>query len=628
MSRGLWWALGLILVVAGRGVLLGRQLLAPVPSDGERVLVRACVRSIPAVTGRGWRFDARVSFPRNPGWPARNLRIELAADAAAAQAGECWRYAARVSAPRGAAAGLALLRAHLSGYARVDAGPLNKRLSRAAGGMLAIRARLARRFQDQVADPSAAALLAALAVGATGDVSPRQWQVFNNTGITHLVAISGMHVTFFALLAMSVARGLWWALAPRTRRPRRSVCAALTGGTLALWYALLSGFSVPAQRTVVMLSAFLAVRECSRRTSPMWSLAVALAAVLLYDPFALLGAGFWLSFVAVAAIGLLPGGRLREPPAPRAALTLQGLVSLALLPITAAAFGTFPAGGLLVNLLAIPVFTLLLVPPVLIATACFLLPGPLAGWCGDCLAHIAGGLAAMLWPGLCWCAGLPGALWHAAPPWSWYLLAVPAVLLGVLPLAARLRFAALALLVTVFALRAPRPPVGELWIDARGGGDSTAMLLRTHTHLLLVGTGEVYGSSGRHFARTLLPLLRASGYGHIDMWLPGPLTRDSRAALRLAAAELPVRVAVLPARQAPPPEMRACSAASWLWDGVRFSLRDSADGRHCMLTATRGARSVEFGTAAAASLAASGEGRASFVLGSRGLVLRNAFLRL
>lgn len=628
MSRGLLSALGLILLVAGRGVVLGRQLLEPLPDDGDHLLVRACIGSIPAFGDRGWSFDARVSFPQHPEWRARRLRIELAADAMQPRVGECWRYAARISAPRSAAARHALLRQHLSGYARVEAGPLNQRLTAVGGGLDAIRAGLARRIANQIADRSAAALLAALAVGATGDVSARQWQVFNTTGITHLVAISGMHVTFFALCAMALARGLWRRLAPQFRRPRRSVCTSLTGASLALAYALLSGFSVPAQRTVVMLGAFLAVRECARRTHPMWSLAVALAAVLLYDPMALLGAGFWLSFGAVAAIGMLAGGRLLAPPVLRGALSLQGLVSLALLPITVAAFGTFPAGGFFVNLLAIPIFTLLLVPPVLIATACFLLPGPLAAWCGDALLRLAGWIAVQLWPGLCWCADLPGVLWHAAAPWSWYLLAAPAVLLGLMPLALRLRIAALALLGTVFLLRAPRPPVGELWIDARGAGAATTLLLRTHAHLLLLGTGEVYGSSGRRFARTLLPLLRATGYGRIDMWLPGSLSRDAQAALRLAAAELPARVTVLPLAQAAPPEMRSCAAARWRWDGIDFRLSTDADARHCMLTVSRGAYRVDFGADGADSFIASGKDSMPLVLGARGLVMRSALLRL
>jgi competence protein ComEC len=352
---------------------------------------------------------------------------------------------------------------------------------------------------------------------------------------------------------------------------------------------------------------------------------VALAAVLLYDPMALLGAGFWLSFAAVIAIVLLAGGRL-QPAAPLAAAAkLQWLVSVALLPVTIAIFGSFSAIGLLANLLAIPLFTLLLVPPILVATTCYMLPGAIATWCGDLLLRVAGWVATMMWPWLSWCADLPGALWHATPPWSWYLLALPATLLALLPLGCRVRFTGLALLASAFLLRAPRPAVGELWIDAQGQGNAATLLLRTHAHLLLVGTGEVYRSDGRRFSRQLLPRLRASGHARVDLWLPGNLARDTQAALRLAIAELQVARVMLPAGKGVPPEFEPCAAASWRWDGIDFELRDAGDG--CLLVAASGAQQLVLGKHGAMQPAIPTDGtRLKF--NASGLALRATILRL
>ncbi len=89
---------------------------------------------------------------------------------------------------------------------------------------------------------------------------------------------------------------------------------------------------------------------------------MALVAVLLYDPMAVFSAGFWLSFGAVLAIVVLAGGRLQTAAPLPAAIGLQWQVSMALLPVTIAIFGTFSAAGLIANLIAIPAFTLLLVP--------------------------------------------------------------------------------------------------------------------------------------------------------------------------------------------------------------------------------------------------------------------------
>lgn len=629
MSRRPWFALALVLLLLGRGWSIGRQLLAPLPEETDRLLVVACVQSIPAVRDDGWQFDARVRFLQQDSWPPRRLRLQLPEGLPAPTVGDCWQYAARLSQPRTPSGRRALLRDHFSGYARVDAGPLNRKVSAGdPGTLLSLRARLERRIAGQVADPSAAALLAALAVGATGEVSPRQWQVFNATGITHLVAISGMHVTFFAMLAMGVARRVWQWLAPRAWLPRRSLCASLVGIAMALAYALLAGMPVPAQRTVLMLAAFLGVRECSRCAPPSVTVGMALVAVLAWDPMAVLDAGFWLSFLAVGAIVFVQGSRLAQPSPRVQALALQWVVGIALLPVTVAIFGTFPAAGLLVNLLAIPLFSVLLVPPILLATACLLLPLPALQWCGEHLMQAVGWLATLMWPWLSAAADLPGALWRASVPWTWYLLAMPAALLVLLPVSMRLRLAAAALLGSVFLLRAPRPPPGELWLDVRASASTTALVLRTRSHLVLLGTGEVHGSGGEVFARRLLPLLREAGYPVIDLWLPGSLTRDVQAALRLAAAEFPVRAVLLPVAIAPPPEMQGCRDMRWQWDGIEFQLQQRGDGRAraCTLSVARGTHLVS--PLDLGALAIDAGGAVTYVLDDAGLALRSMRLRL
>jgi hypothetical protein len=132
MSRRTLLAVGLCVLILGRALALGRELLAPLPGDEDYLLVEACVRSVPALEESGWRFDARVRFLRHAEWPVRYLRVQLPQEMPGPLVGECWQYAARVSQPRELAAQRVLLRDHLGGYARVDPGPLNRRI--AAGG--------------------------------------------------------------------------------------------------------------------------------------------------------------------------------------------------------------------------------------------------------------------------------------------------------------------------------------------------------------------------------------------------------------------------------------------------------------------------------------------------------------
>jgi len=178
---------------------------------------------------------------------------------------------------------------HLVG--RVLPSTLNTRLTLAPTSIDTLRARIAARIRDSIADPDAAALLTALAVGLTDGMSVDQWRVFNATGTTHLVAISGLHVTMFALSALGLARFLWRWLPP-ARRLAREPFAWLLGLTAAGAYSLLAGFSVPTQRTWLMLAIVALARLTARHAGAGRIFGVALIAVLLYDVRAPLSAGF------------------------------------------------------------------------------------------------------------------------------------------------------------------------------------------------------------------------------------------------------------------------------------------------------------------------------------------------
>jgi hypothetical protein len=142
-------------------------------------------------------------------------------------------------------------------------------------------------------------------------------------------------------------------------------------------------------------------------------------------------------------------------------------------------------------------------------------------------------------------------------------------------------------------LREPRPPAGELWLDVLDVGASSAVILRTRSHLLVYGTGEKYGSRGRSFNSQVLPQLRRSGYAAVDLWLPGSLGRDVQAALVSAAALLPLRRVELAPGSQMPPEFSTCAPRSWNWDGIEFSISTRASFRGCVLRALIHGRQVE-----------------------------------
>jgi competence protein ComEC len=584
-----WKRVGVILLA---GFLYAQfsagQILSAHYDCEERRLVLARIATIPAATEEGWQFDAWVRPLREQ---QRELRVRLSYPGAIApRAREQWQLLVQFEAADSGADAIArrqLLRDHISARARVRASPLNRRVAAAAPSIDALRERVASRIAQRVADPSAAGLLAALAVGVTGDVSASQWRVFNASGITHLVAISGMHVTFFAMLCMGLARLIWRRWPGPPLPVRRESFAAVTGVILAFAYALLSGFSVPAQRTAVMLAAFLAARCCGRVTTSSWSVAASLAAVLLFDPLSALSAGFWLSFCAVSAIVFFAGGQLSTGGSLRTAVHVQWVVTIALLPVTILLFGSFSLIGPLVNAVAIPLFSFALVPPLLLATALYLLPGAVGLHIADLLVTVAGWLATAGWPLLARSTDWSQALLTAQPGIWWLCLAVPAVLAVLLPVPTGLRALAGALLCCAFLSRPARPANGELEIRLLDVGASRALLLKTRRHQLLLGTGESFGGGGRRFESRVLPeLLRSRA--SLDLLLLERADRDSLQGLLRADARMHVREVLIAGTDGAPPELPRCAGRSWRWDSVEFTLQESAGS--CWISARTGAR--------------------------------------
>jgi competence protein ComEC len=579
------------------------SLQVPAASADDRVLLQGIIRGVPVRDGPELRFDIDATVVEGRAGDARRRSARLVwRDAAfAPRPGERWRLLVRLAPPgevrnfSGPDTARYAFRAGVHFAGRVLPSALNVRVALANTSVDTLRARVAARIGDVVADPDAAALLTALAVGLTDRLSADQWRVFNATGTTHLVAISGLHVTMFALVAFMVARHAWRWL-PFARRVEREPFAMLLGLAAAGCYALLSGFSVPAQRTWLMLAIFAAVRLGARHAGAgrVWSLA--LVAVLCMDPRAPLSAGFWLSFVAVGvilmsasaeAVPVCVPGRLAN------AVRLQCAILLALAPLTFAVFDALSVIGLAVNLVAIPLVSFLLVPLVLAgALAVLVAPG---------ICHFFFGIAASLyewfWPALTFAADLDLSLWRATPALWWFPFAMVAALIGLrrwpLPLRASAACAALPLL---FApSRLPEP--GTVRISVLDAGRGAATLVVTHSHVLLFDTGDSWNTRGSRLRQWVLPALDDLQRDEIDLLVLPSLNRDRAQSAATLAFERGVRDVLVgggwPATSLP---VRTCTDSEFHWDGVRFeSFAAGGGGRYCALRISVGAHAILLG---------------------------------
>ena len=587
-----------------------RQWLAlrvPVAAADTRLLVEGRILSVPAQESGELRFDVAVTIVdgrRGAGIGQSDMRPRLARlvwrDARRApRSGERWRLLVRLSPAAGtrnfAGAEPARFvfrdRVHLVG--RVLPSTLNERLALAHTSIDTLRARVAARIRDQVADPDAAALLTALAVGLTDRMSSDQWRVFNATGTTHLVAISGLHVTLFALAAFFVARSAWrWI--PFARRVEREPFALVLGLAAAGAYSLLAGISVPTQRTWLMLACFALARLAARHAGPGRTWTLALVAVLLIDPNAPLAAGFWLSFVAVGVILAAASEASARAPSAMAraanAMRMQVAIMLALAPLTFAVFDSLSIAGLWVNLIAIPLVSFVLVPLVLAGVLAILVaPG---------LSHLALGAAARLydlaWPCLTSAADSEFALWRATPGSWWFAFALGAmlVLLRRWPWALRLPAACAALPLLFAPPRMPEP--GTARVSILDAGRGSAALVITHSRVLLFDTGDTWSTRGGRVREVVLPALDALGRRSMDLLVLPALNEDRAQGAAVLAFERTVRRVRVgggwPAASLP---ASPCADSRFWWDGVLFqTFAAGVGGRYCALRVSVGSHGI------------------------------------
>jgi competence protein ComEC len=586
-----------------RSLHFSRTALDPA-LEGQDIVIVAVVSGLPQPMEVGVRFRVRVLGGEREGAPVqlpetidlgwyRDTGDDLdqpggaVASSTTPHAGERWRMTVRLKAPHGARNPhgfdyeLFQWEQGVQAVGYVRAGPQDAPPERLDAVMRYPLLLLRERVRDAIlaelaaisegpADLRAAGVVAALVTGDQRAIDRSDWNVFRATGVSHLVSISGLHITLFAWLATQ-GLGALWRRAPRLCLVIPAQWAGLLGGlVLAALYALFSGWGVPAQRTVLMLAVVVGLRLAGRRWPwpHVWLLAC--AAVVLQDPWALLQAGFWLSFVAVGvlfAINPIAGNDSRESAGARfcSMFREQWSVTVALAPLTLLLFGQVSLVGFLANLVAIPWVTLV-VTPLAFAGVLWAPLWHVAAWCVQALGWFLGLLAAFPW------AQFEVA---AAPLWA----GLAAVLGGVL-LAARLpwsvRLAGLPLCLPVLLWQAPRPPQGAFELLAADIGQGNAVLVRTARHALLYDAGPRYSLSSDAGERVLVPLLRSLGE-RLDRVMLSHRDSDHTGGAAAVLAQQPQ--ATLTGSLGGETELLAerawtpCVAGqTWRWDGVQFEV--------------------------------------------------------
>lgn len=587
LGVGLWWRglrlrlVGPLLVGFGWATLHAAFVLsAQLPQDWEKrdLKIEGQVIDLPQAQARRTRFLFLVDdTPAQPA-PLRGQRVQLAwyDDYGATaigprkqlQAGARWRFMVQVRAPRGLSnpggfdseRHALVQRISATGYVRE---PFFAERIGPPSGIDAWREAMSARIQASVPSESAR-YVRALALGDTTALQNEDWEILRAVGLTHLIAISGFHVGLVAGFFALFVSGVWrcfptWAR--RIPRPQAAGVAAMVG---AMGYAVVAGFALPTVRTALMIAVVVLARLSRRPVRVADSLALAALAVLVFDPLAILAAGFWLSFAGVAWLAwCLPQSQHWA----KGFLSAQGVATLGLLPLTVALFGQASLVGPLANLVAIPWWSLVVVPMSLIGTA---LEAVHAGW-GGWIWRLAAGCFDLTWPGFVRLAQSRFALWWLPEP---HAVALPLALLGAfwLLLPRGVPGKPLALLLWLPMLWPDRelPAQGEAELVVIDVGQGLSVLVRTRHHALLYDAGPAVEDGFDAGERAVVPALRALGVARLDRVIISHHDNDHAGGVEAVRRAVPVELSLAP-EGAPVDVDRPCrSGQSWEWDGVRF----------------------------------------------------------
>ena len=564
------------------GLQAGLALSDRLPAGLEKreLVVHGRVIDLPQAEPRRTRFQFRVDDDDSQLPALRGKRLQLAwyddfgaiepGPRTQLRAGARWRFGVRLRAPRGlrnpggfdSERHALAQRTAATGYL---VAPESARQLAPPSGLQAWRERESARIAAGTPEDSSR-FVRALALGDTRFLDDDDWQALRATGLTHLIAISGFHVGLVAGFCALLGGGLWRlfpTLARRVPRPQAAAVLALLG---AAGYAAATGFALPTLRTCLMIAVAVLAR-CGRRPLRVSeALALALVAVLAWDPLAVLAAGFWLSFAGVAWLAWCLQGE-RRLPLWRKFLSAQGVATLGLLPLTVALFGQASLVGPLANMAAIPWWSLVVVPLSLLGTALDVLR---AGW-GDWAWQLAAACFEPSWQGFLALARSRFALyWLPEPAW----FALPLALLGAfwLLLPRGVPGKALAALLWLPMLWPDRglPEAGAAQLTVIDVGQGLSVLVRTRGHALLYDTGPAVRDGFDAGERAVLPTLHALGVATLDRVVVSHGDNDHAGGFEAVRRGVPVADSLAP-EGAPVPARRACVAGQgWEWDGVKF----------------------------------------------------------
>lgn len=442
----------------------------------------------------------------------------------------------------------------------------NYALLTAASGqyfLLELREKFAMKLQHLILHEEMLGIFEALTIGLTNHIDKSQWDLFRRTGTTHLIDISGEHIALIAGISYGLLKWLWKRLGHLCLRYPAPKVASAGAIIISFLYALIAGFAVPTQRSLIMCSVML-LRNFRNHTMSIWqSWCFALLLVLVFEPHSVYMLGFYFSFIAVAIL-ISINQRMRLDKISKM-LIMQIACLIGLMPLCLYWFSYGSLTGLIANLFAIPWVSFLIVPLALLIT--FLSP-----WC-----VIPGSIPLVKWliAHFLYCLKFIDSFdvlnfnFTFTSGLSPLALMIAMGLLIFLPL--KKFFPAISiLLLASFFPHYENINVGDAKIDILDVGQGLAIIARTANHTIIYDTGMKFYQGSDMGKLAIIPYLNLLGIKKLDKIIISHPDLDHRGGLSSIEEKYPVEELIVNEPNFYKRGVSCHNHPSWQWDGITF----------------------------------------------------------
>lgn len=575
--RLMFFTMGVLWALYHANLRLAERL--PEPLQGQVISVEGQVVGLPHYDDRRVRFDFKVLHP-DTAFPEK-IRLSWYFPEQQIKAGQYWQMKVKLKKPHGRLnpggfdyeRWLLIQNIGAKGYIKdttkaklLATDPYWKNFD-------VIRQLISDELTAVLPESDNLGLIKALIIGERHEINDEQWGIFRKTGTIHLIAISGLHIGLIAGLVYFLMLKL--AIRFAVISPQKT--AATSAIVIAIFYAALAGFSIPTQRSLIMLMTVMLASVLQRNTSIKNTLALAMLGVVLIDPFSVLSAGFWLSFFAVTLLVFILSGRLGTASYWQNVIKIHCVMAIGLSPLLIFYFQQVSIIAPLANFIAVPVVSFLIVP---LSFASVLMMAVSVEYALPLLKLIDEILKG-LWLVLSKLADLSYSDVSIVSN-SFYVVifALIGIFILLSPKGMPARWLGAVLILPLLFVKQDKQRLGDFEMTLLDVGQGLSAVIETKNHSLVFDTGAKYSSQFNMGNSVVIPFLHHKGITKIDKLIISHGDNDHIGGAKAIIDQVtPQQILTsVPELLDQYSSVKCIAGQQWFWDQVKFSIISPAVG--------------------------------------------------